>query len=87
MDQVLEERLKRWLIPFATLAALASLASRCGAPVCAPGETRCSGSEVQLCDPKGFWQTQMDCDDVQSPDGLPWQCIEAEATCDRKETP
>jgi len=75
------------------LAALvvALLLPACGPqpePCSPPLSTRCHGSEAQICDPRGRWQTMTDCDQVEP--GA-WRCGWVEDaqghTCIREDTP
>lgn len=67
---------ERWQLQ--TGVVLCALLVACGSkpePCTAPGTTRCSGHEAQLCDPEGRWVTTTDCDQVEP--GA-WSCQWAE---------
>lgn len=45
---------------------------------CAFNETRCSGSEVQVCETDEHWATFMDCEEVSAFSGGQWACMPLE---------
>jgi hypothetical protein len=45
-----------------------------GATRCPVGETRCTGEVAQICDPKGRWQTLLDCGRVSDLSSQPLVC-------------
>jgi len=43
-------------------------------PVCETKQTRCNGTQAEVCDSNGRWQQVMDCSKVVDPKGASWSC-------------
>lgn len=62
------------LIAAALLAAIV-MTPGCRVPEqCVPGQTRCAGAQVQICDSGGRYQTFLDCDQVTAQSEQDFMC-------------
>lgn len=50
--------------------AFYSILTQLGCEECEPETTRCSETSVQICNSSGFWETEMDCQEVDTD----WRC-------------
>lgn len=66
-------------------AGTTCLGGACEAVVCTPGETRCEGNTLVLCDPQGQAEVSVRCDDTTGCSDEPFGCTCSAGTCQARE--